>query len=98
MHLVYVSDDYLFLLEPWVEKIKEVGGGVDVTNELPPYTRGELHISVPAARPHPLSASLDVKLETLETQYERVYLIGDSALLRLGLPPIGWAPSGKHPS
>lgn len=88
VHLVYVSDDYMFLLEPWKAKAKEIG--LEVTDEPPPLSRDELHISVPAVRPHPLSAGLDVRPDTLETQYERVYLIGDSALLRLGLPPIGW--------
>ena len=88
IHLVYVSNDWLYLLEPWKAKAKEVG--IDVTDEPPSYTRGELHISVPAARPHPLTAGLEVKPETLETQHERVYLIGDSAMLRLGLPAIGW--------
>ncbi|MGC8973377.1 MAG: FAD-dependent oxidoreductase [Thermoproteus sp.] len=89
VHLVYVSDDYVFLLEPWKAKAKEIG--VEVTGDPPPHKAvDELHISVPAVRPHPLTAGLELKPETLETQYERVYLIGDSALLKLGLPPIGW--------
>ncbi|MGC9118071.1 MAG: FAD-dependent oxidoreductase [Thermoproteus sp.] len=89
VHLVYVSDDYVFLLEPWKAKAKEIG--VEVTSDPPPHKAvDELHISVPAVRPHPLTAGLELKPETLETQYERVYLIGDSALLKLGLPPIGW--------
>ncbi|AEA12233.1 FAD-dependent pyridine nucleotide-disulfide oxidoreductase [Thermoproteus uzoniensis 768-20] len=89
VHLIYVSDDYVFLLEPWKAKAKEIG--VEVTGDPPPHKAvDELHISVPAVRPHPLTAGLELKPETLETQYERVYLIGDSALLKLGLPPIGW--------
>jgi NADH dehydrogenase FAD-containing subunit len=89
VHLVYVSDDYQFLLEPWKAKAKEAG--VEVTGDPPPHKAvDELHIAVPAVRPHPLAAGLDLRPETLETQYDRVYLIGDSALLKLGLPPIGW--------
>ena len=89
VHLVYVSDDYRFILDPWRAKAKEVG--LEATDDPPPgRSMDELHISVPAVRPHPLSAGLELRPETLETQYERVYLIGDSALLKLGLPPIGW--------
>lgn len=89
VHLVYVSNDYIFLLEPWKAKAKEIG--VEVSEDPPPAKpSGEVHISVPAVRPHPLAVGLEVKPETLETQYERVFLIGDSSLLKLRLPPIGW--------
>ncbi|MEL9990617.1 MAG: hypothetical protein QXP98_00265 [Thermoproteus sp.] len=45
---------------------------------------------MPVLRPHPLAVGLEVDPATFETQYRGVYLIGDSSLVKLGLPPIGW--------
>jgi len=88
VHIVYVGDDYQLLLEPWSKWASEVG--IEISDEPPPWRPDELHIKVPAVRLHPLVAGLEVDPTTFETQYERVYLIGDSSLLKLGLPPIGW--------
>ncbi len=88
IHLVYVSPDYDFLLRAWVPKAREVG--VEVSRDPPEWRDGELHVSVPEVRPHPLAAGLEVRPDTFETNIERVYLIGDSSLVKLDLPPIGW--------
>jgi len=88
VHLVYVGDDYQLLLEPWKKWASEVG--IEILDEPPPWRSDELYINVPTVRPHPLAAGLEVNSATFETQYERVYLIGDSSLLMLGLPPVGW--------
>jgi len=45
---------------------------------------------VPEVRLHPLAADLEVRPDTFETNVERVYLIGDSSLVKLDLPPVGW--------
>jgi len=88
VHLVYVGDDYQFLLEPWKKWALEIG--VEVSEDPPEWRPDELYINVPAVRPHPLAAELEVDPATFETQLEHVYLIGDSSLLKLGLPPVGW--------
>jgi len=88
IHLVYVSPDYDFLLGAWVPKAREIG--VEVSRDPPEWRDGELHISVPEVRPHPLAADLEVRPDTFETNVERVYLIGDSSLVKLDLPPVGW--------
>ncbi|MEZ0318542.1 MAG: FAD-dependent oxidoreductase [Pyrobaculum sp.] len=88
VHLVYISDDYAPLLEAWRKWAEQIG--IEVSEELPRMGKGDLSISVPVLRPHPLAVSLEVDPATFETQYERVYLIGDSSLVKLGLPPIGW--------
>jgi len=88
VHLVYVGEDYQLLLEPWKKWASEVG--VKILDEAPTWRPDELYINVPVVRPHPLAAGLEVDPATFETQYERVYLIGDSSLIMLGLPPIGW--------
>lgn len=89
IHLVYIGDDYRLLLEPWREQASKIG--LVIEEEPPPPKRGgELHLSVPVLRPHPLAVELEVDPVTFETQFDRVYLIGDSSLVKLGLPPIGW--------
>lgn len=89
IHLAYMGDDYRPLLEParrWLEE-----AGVAVEDGPPPRkAEGELHVSVPAVRLHPLAAPLEVDPATFETQFERVYLIGHSSLMKLGLPPVDW--------
>ncbi len=47
-------------------------------------------MSVPAAKAHPLAANLEVAPTTFETDIQRVYLIGDSSLIKLDLPLVGW--------
>jgi hypothetical protein len=88
VHVVYVSPDYDFLLEAWTSKAREVG--IEVSRDPPEWRRGEFHVSVPVAKVHPLAANLEVEPSTFETDIERVYLIGDSSLIKLDLPPIGW--------
>ena len=88
VHVVYVSPDYNFLLDAWKSKAREIG--VEVSSDPPEWRQGELHVSVPAARTHPLAANLEVASTTFETDIERVYLIGDSSLIKLDLPPVGW--------
>jgi hypothetical protein len=63
---------------------------VEVSSDPPEWRHGELHVSVPVARAHPLVANLEVPPTTFETDIERVYLIGDSSLIKLDLPPVGW--------
>ena len=88
IHIVYIGDDYKFLLEPWREQASKIG--IVINEEPPPPKRpGELHLSVPVLRPHPLATQLEVDPVTFETQFDRVFLIGDSSLVKLGLPPIG---------
>jgi NADH dehydrogenase FAD-containing subunit len=88
IHLVYIHEDYKVIFDPWRAKAAEAG--IHIDEDPPTYRSGELHISVPVARVHPLAFDLEVDPATFETQHERVYLIGDSSLLKLGLPPIGW--------
>lgn len=88
VHVVYASPDYDFLLDAWTSKAREIG--VEVSSDPPEWRKGELHVSVPAAKAHPLAANLEVAPTTFETDIERVYLIGDSSLIKLALPPIGW--------
>ncbi|ABP51710.1 MAG: FAD/NAD(P)-binding oxidoreductase [Pyrobaculum arsenaticum] len=88
IHLVYVADDYRFLLNPWMTWAE--AKGIEISEDPPQHRPGDLYISVPSVRPHPLVADLEPDPATMETQLERVYLIGDAALLKLGLPPIGW--------
>jgi NADH dehydrogenase FAD-containing subunit len=88
VHVVYASPDYDFLLDAWTSKAREVG--VEVSRDPPQWRRGELHVSVPVAKTHPLAANLEVAPTTFETDIERVYLIGDSSLIKLDLPPVGW--------
>jgi NADH dehydrogenase FAD-containing subunit len=88
VHVVYVSPDYDFLLEAWASKAREVG--IEVSRDPPEWQQGELHVSVPTAKVHPLAANLEVAPTTFETDIERVYLIGDSSLIKLDLPPVGW--------
>lgn len=87
IHLVYVSHDYTTLLEVWKKWASSIG--VELTDEPPPQD-GTLHISVPALLPHPLAAEFEIDPVTFQTQNEGVYVIGDSSLIKLGLPPIGW--------
>lgn len=89
IHLVYVSPGYEWLLGPWTPKAKEAG--INVSTD-PPESRGEgeLHVSVPAATVHPLVADVEVNPSTFETYLQRVFSIGDSSLIKLGLPPVGW--------
>jgi len=88
IHVVYIGEDYRSFMEVGKKWAQEIG--LEMSDEPPPWRPDELYIKVPAARPHPLAAGLEVDPTTFETQYERVYLIGDSSLLKLGLPPIGW--------
>jgi len=94
-HVVYIGEDYRSFMELGKKWAREIG--LEMSDEPPPWRPDELYIKVPAARPHPLAAGLEVDPATFETQYERVYLIGDSSLLKLGLPPIGWDPlASRH--
>jgi NADH dehydrogenase FAD-containing subunit len=88
VHVVYVSPDYDFLLNAWTSKAQKVG--IEMSRDPPEWRQGELHVSVPVARVHPLVANLEVASTTFETDIERVYLIGDSSLIKLNLPPVGW--------
>ncbi|AET31601.1 NAD-binding protein [Pyrobaculum ferrireducens] len=88
IHVVFIHDDYKMFMS--IQREHMVKSGVEISEEPPPYREGELRVSVPAVRIHPIAAGLDVDPVTFETQHERVYLIGDSSLLKLGLPPIGW--------
>jgi NADH dehydrogenase FAD-containing subunit len=88
VHVVYASPDYDFLLDVQASKAREIG--VEVSRDPPEWRKGELHVSVPAARAHPLVANLEVAPTTFETDIERVYLIGDSSLIKLDLPPVDW--------
>jgi len=88
IHVVYASPDYDFLLDAWVSKAQKVG--IEMSRDPPEWRRGELHVSVPVARVHPLVTNLEVAPTTFETDIERVYLIGDSSLIKLDLPPVGW--------
>lgn len=87
IHLVYVGRDYSNLLSLWARWAESVG--VELSEELPPLD-GTLHVSVPALVPHPLAAGIDVDPATFEARGQRVYVIGDAALIKLGLPPTGW--------
>ncbi|MFN7105628.1 MAG: NAD(P)/FAD-dependent oxidoreductase, partial [Pyrobaculum sp.] len=89
IHLVYIDDDYISLLQPWRRWAETAG--LQLSDEPPPPKReGELYISVPSLVAHPLVERLEVDPATFETQYSRMYLIGDSSLIKLNLPPIGW--------
>jgi len=88
VHIVYASRDYDFLLDAWTSKAREIG--VEVSRDPPEWRQDELHVSVPAAKVHQLAANLEVSPTTFETNIERVYLIGDSSLIKLNLPPVGW--------
>ena len=63
---------------------------MEVSRDPPERQQGELHVSVPVAKVHPLAANLEVEPSTFETDIEHVYLIGDSSLIKLDLPPVGW--------
>ncbi|MGC9051574.1 MAG: hypothetical protein ACP5J3_11665, partial [Pyrobaculum sp.] len=93
IHVVFIHDDYKMFMS--IQREYMVKSGVEISEEPPPYREGELRVSVPAVRIHPIAAGLDVDPVTFETQHERVYLIGDSSLLKLGLPPIGWGLCGR---
>ncbi|MEL9991254.1 MAG: FAD-dependent oxidoreductase [Thermoproteus sp.] len=88
VHLVYIGDYYAPLLAAWRKWAEQIG--IEVSEELPRTGEDILVISVPVLRPHPLAVGLEVDPATFETQYRGVYLIGDSSLVKLGLPPIGW--------
>lgn len=88
IHLVYVHPDYKWLFDSFSATFAK--HGVVVTEEPPPTgNKGEIHVVVPELNMHPLAKGLKVGA-LFETQYDRTYLIGDSSLIKLGLPPIGW--------
>lgn len=88
IHMVYVHPDYKWLFDAYKETFEKYG--VLFTEEPPPNDRrGELHVVVPELYLHPLAKGLKVG-SLFETQYDRTYIIGDSSLMKIGLPPIGW--------
>ncbi|MEM1926815.1 MAG: NAD(P)/FAD-dependent oxidoreductase [Pyrobaculum sp.] len=87
VHLIYVSSDYAHFLElskKWAASI-----GVEITEDPPPLD-DTLHVTVPTIVEHPLATGLEVDPATFETQHRGVYLIGDTSLMKLKLPPVGW--------
>lgn len=64
VHVVYVSPDYQNVLSLWARWAREVG--IEVSDEPPEYKPGELHISVPGVRPHPLVSTLKINPLTFE--------------------------------
>lgn len=87
IHIVYVHDDYRWLFELHSRLFEEFG--IAVTDEPPRPAPGELHVMVPSTVAHPLARGLRVG-PLFDTQYPGVYLIGETSLMKLGLPPLGW--------
>jgi NADH dehydrogenase FAD-containing subunit len=88
IHLVYVHPDYKWLFEAFSAQMAKLG--ISLSEEPPPTEdKAEIHVVVPELNPHPLTKGLKVG-PLFETQYDRTYLIGDTSLMKLGLPPLGW--------
>ncbi|MFB6490941.1 MAG: NAD(P)/FAD-dependent oxidoreductase [Thermoproteus sp. AZ2] len=89
VHVLYIHDDYRWLFNTYKDTFDKYG--VALTEDPPPIkTEGrELHLFVPELAQHPLARGLRVT-PLFETQHPRTYLIGESSLMKLGLPPIGW--------
>ncbi|MFB6491027.1 MAG: NAD(P)/FAD-dependent oxidoreductase [Thermoproteus sp. AZ2] len=88
IHMVYVHPDYRWLFELHSHLFREFG--IPITDEPPAsYSPGELLVTVPSTVLHPLARGLALG-PLFETQYPNTYLIGESSLIKLRLPPLGW--------
>ncbi|MBP1449060.1 MAG: hypothetical protein JZD41_03460 [Thermoproteus sp.] len=60
--------------------------GIECTDKAPEQAEGELQITAPTLEPHPAAHGLGVG-PLFETQYDDVYLIGETSLVKMGAVP-----------